>query len=121
MNTILFASAPPVEQEIRVTIDDWIPRDPGILILIGTLLLVTLGAFIWAAFFRKRPRRRHYEFHHHNPDRLANRIKDGWKAGRFLLRRHRHHRHREQRRNPTLAEAGGLPPVRTEEHPPHST
>ena len=120
MNTTGLALVTPVDQDMRMTINDWIPRDPGIIILVGTLLLVTFSAFIWAAFFRKRPRRSHYQFHQHSHDRFTRHIKDGLKAGRFLLRRRRHRRHKERRRNPTLAEAGGLPPIRTEGPPPPS-
>jgi len=38
------------------------------------------------------------------------------KRGLVPGRRHhrRHHHHREEKRNPTLAESGGLPPVRTQ-------
>jgi hypothetical protein len=120
MNTVWLSFVTTVDQDTRMTINDWIPRDPGIVILVATLLTVTAAAFVWAAFFRKRPRRSHYQFHHHS-DRLSRRIKDGWNAGKFLLRRRRHRRHRQHRRNPTLAEAGGLPPIRSEDHPPHST
>jgi hypothetical protein len=51
----------------------------------GSILLVALLTFIWALFFRKSGKRR---------------------------RKHRHRRH--SRLNPTLAETGGLPPIREE-------
>jgi len=58
-------------------------------IMVGAFALVGIGALIWVFFFRKPGRRR------------------------------RKHRHRHERRspNPTLAQNGGLPPVRQEEKP----
>jgi len=58
-------------------------------IMTGTLVLVAIGALIWVFFFRKPGRRR------------------------------RKYRHRHERRlpKPTLAQNGGLPPVRQEEKP----
>jgi hypothetical protein len=36
-----------------------------------------------------------------------------------LMHRHKHHRRRSQRKlNPTLAQTGGLPPIRKEDKPP---
>ncbi|MGO8839037.1 MAG: hypothetical protein ACLQAH_07320 [Limisphaerales bacterium] len=56
----------------------------------GVFLLVLIGALIWLLFFRKTGRRRR----------------------KYRL----HHRHRS--RPVTLAETGGLPPIRPEEKPP---
>jgi hypothetical protein len=69
-------------------------------IVAGAVMLVALIAFIWLAYFRKQ----RTQLHGHS-------------------RRHRHHgkkrRRREHRQlNPTLAQTGGLPPIRTEEPPP---
>ncbi len=61
-------------------------------IIAGAIGLVVLVAFIWAIFFRKNSKRRR-------------------------KRRHRHHRSH----NPTLAEIGGLPPVRGENNPDAQT
>jgi hypothetical protein len=57
-------------------------------ILTGAFALVGIGALIWIFFFRKPGRRR----------------------------KHRH-RHERCSSNPTLAQNGGLPPVRHEEKP----
>jgi hypothetical protein len=38
-----------------------------------------------------------------------------------LMHRHKHHRHRrrsQRKLNPTLAQTGGLPPIRKEDKPP---
>jgi hypothetical protein len=60
-------------------------------IMTGSLVLVAIGALIWTFFLRKRgPRRRRHKSRHHHEHRLPN---------------------------PTLAQNGGLPPVRPEEKP----
>jgi hypothetical protein len=89
----------------------------------GSVFLVSVGVFIWAAFFRKPRRHRHHHPHHPPANPAPETRSESRKAGWFFFRkRHRHrHRHRELPRNPTLAEAGGLPPVRTQSPPPTST
>jgi len=62
------------------------------LILGGSILLVALLTFIWALFIRKTGKR---------------------------TRKYRHRRH--SRLNPTLAETGGLPPVREGNKPDAQT
>jgi hypothetical protein len=69
-----------------------------VLIYFGALFLVALGVFVWAVF-RTQHRRRHS---HQNRPKSAS----------------KHHRHSEvHEHHRTLAEAGGLPPVRTEKQP----
>jgi hypothetical protein len=58
-------------------------------IMTSTFALVGIGMLIWVFFFRKPGRQR---------------------------RKH-HHRHEHRSSNPTLAQNGGLPPVRQEEKP----
>jgi len=68
------------------------------IIYFGALFLVGLGFFAWAIIFRRQHRRRL----HRSPNPES-----------------KHRRQTRGRlRNRTLAEAGGLPPVRTEEQPP---
>jgi len=70
-----------------------------VLIYFGALFLVALTVFAWAVFCT-RHRRRH--LHHHRP-RPAS----------------KHQRQPEvPSRHRTLAEVGGLPPIRTEQQPP---
>jgi hypothetical protein len=70
-----------------------------VLIYSGALFLVALAVFAWAVF-RTQHRRRHS--HHYHPKPAS-----------------KHQRQPEYLpRNPTLAETGGLPPVRTEKQPP---
>lgn len=58
----------------------------GVLVVFCGAILVTLSALVWIIFFRKNARHRH--------------------------RRRRLHNNEQQLLNPTLAEAGGLPPLR---------
>ena len=105
---------------------EMIPYSAGIWILIGVLSLTSAGIFVWAAFFRKRRpypanqrrgRRRHLR-ESVPSGKTEKRGLSRWFPGKHHRRR-RHHRPRP--RNPTLAESGGLPPVRTDSNPPGST
>jgi hypothetical protein len=58
-------------------------------IMLGAFSLVAIGAIVWLLLFRK--------------------------TGKRKRKRRHHHEHRAP--NPTLAESGGLPPVRREEKP----
>jgi hypothetical protein len=70
-----------------------------VLIYFGALFLVALTVFAWAVF-RTQHRQRHS---HHNRPKPALK---------------RHQQPEVPTRHRTLAEAGGLPPVRTEKQPP---
>jgi hypothetical protein len=70
-----------------------------VLIYFGALFLVALAVFAWAVF-RTQPRRRHSHHYRAKPASKQQRQPE------YLPR------------NPTLAETGGLPPVRTEKQPP---
>jgi hypothetical protein len=84
------------------------------------LFLVVGLIFVWAVFFRTKghQHRRHHR-HHKAPAAPAPAP-----AGQVPFRPPHHHRrrrrrhHTEFRRNPTLAETGGLPPRRDEGVPP---
>jgi peptidoglycan/LPS O-acetylase OafA/YrhL len=67
------------------------PEWVDFLIMAGAIALVAIGALIWTFFLRKPGRRRRRKLRHHHEHRLPN---------------------------PTLAQNGGLPPVRQEEKPP---
>jgi len=71
--------------------DEMISAWAGIVIVMGTALLVTLTAMVWILFFRKNAR-------HH---------------------RRRRRQHSDPRpSNPTLAQIGGLPPARPDDRLP---
>jgi hypothetical protein len=71
-----------------------------VIIYAGALLVVALAVFVWAAFFRKQRRHRRHSHHH---------------LSRPGSRRHQHSEEPAQTR--TLAETGGLPPLRNQEPP----
>jgi hypothetical protein len=72
-------------------------------VILGASLALAIVLVIWAAFLRKRRRHRDHAL------------------VRFSAKKH-HRKHRSRhaysrRRNPTLAETGGLPPVRSDHQP----
>src|SRR5262249_13082093 len=91
-----------------------------ILIILGAVALVTLFALFWAVVFRSKRRPRHHHHHHHHRAHTRSETtapissQPEPAAGSGLRRKRRRHRRREHRtRNPTLAETGGLPPLRS--------
>ena len=85
----------------------------------GAIGLVTLLLVLWAVFIRKRGRRRrsHHHSHHHSAGAVEGSQPPGEgqpPATEEKRGRHRRSRRRHRRRNPTLAETGGLPPIRPE-------
>jgi FtsZ-interacting cell division protein ZipA len=92
------------------------------LIILSATALVTLLVLTWAVFIRKRRRRRHELHHSHRHSSSSSEVtqtsEDEAATPPPEKRRHRrrsHHKHR--RRNPTLAETGGLPPIRPQDPP----
>ena len=89
------------------------------LIILGALGLVTLAVLIWVLFIRK-PRRRHHSHQHHSHEFGMNPgAERETESGEAPSRRRKWRRPRRPHRprNPTLAETGGLPPVRDEPPP----
>jgi FtsZ-interacting cell division protein ZipA len=105
----------------------WRMSDPALrerLLIFGAIGLVTLLILAWAVFLRRRRRRRHEHHHsHHHSSKPAEVVQASAEedvappAEKRRRRRRSGHRHRP--RNPTLAETGGLPPIR-QEGPPES-
>jgi hypothetical protein len=100
-------------------INRWLRLENGVqekILLFAAVGCITALLLVWALFIR---RRRGQRAHYHYPSAKApvqNRDADETDAGhshRKSRRRRRHHR----RRNPTLAETGGLPPLRSQEPP----
>ena len=93
----------------------------GVWILLAALAGVTLLVFLWAAFLLKRRRHgwRHNSHHssrnghNHAPVHTSEPVPAENHSRRKRRRRRRAHRPR----NPTLAETGGLPPIRSERPP----
>jgi len=92
------------------------------LIVLGAILLVVLALLAWALFFRKNARRPGIRSHRHR--RRTGRREEFQKGAagiKELIQQHQRRRQREHRPvNPTLAETGGLPPIREKEPPPPS-
>jgi len=88
------------------------------LIVVGAAAFVAGAVAVWAVFFRTSGRRRHRHHHNHLDSREDVRAeaapdRDGAHAEQRKRRKWRRPRRAHRLRNPTLAETGGLPPVRT--------
>lgn len=85
-------------------------------LLLGAAGVITVLALIWAIFIRKREDEssRRYSY-----PRVGNVSGDAISKhdDAAPLRKRRRKRRRRHRRNPTLAETGGLPPVRSDGMP----
>jgi len=97
----------------------WKKLQPGTregLMVLATMVLLISVLLIWAVFLRKRRRRQHYHYPHqaNGSSQVAGDPEGGSSKHRKRRRRHRDHRPR----NPTLAETGGLPPIRPDGPPP---
>jgi hypothetical protein len=79
------------------------------LTVVGAIGVVLLPVVVWAVFIRKRRRRRSHRSYPANSAPLRSSRSEGSGEHKHSRRRRRHH----SPRNPTLAETGGLPPVRS--------
>jgi hypothetical protein len=85
-------------------------------VVFGAILLVVLIAFFWALMVRKGGKSRRK---HRSRQSYREQLQKGASEIRQLIREHRSGRRREHRPiNPTLAQTGGLPPLREAEKPP---
>jgi hypothetical protein len=122
MNSIFLSQIP---METDQALASWRFLDPatrGIVLIFGSIGVVTLAVLTWAVFFRKKGRRRRKHHHEHShsprPDEVPEILKDeGFSSSQERRRHRRHSRRRHRPRNPTLAETGGLPPVRQDSPP----
>jgi hypothetical protein len=112
-----------------ITVDDvlaeWRDVSPGTrqtLIIIAAIGLAVAWVVVWVVFLRK-PHRRHHRHSHgrhasHAPAREAAAASSDDDSSHHRRRvRVRRPRRNHRPRNPTLAETGGLPPVRTGDPP----
>jgi hypothetical protein len=87
------------------------------LIIFGALMLVTTAVTVWAVYVRKPKRRKHRHHHgqHHSREAVEDAVSESADDDSEPRKRRRWRRQRRDHhpRNPTLAETGGLPPVRT--------
>jgi hypothetical protein len=87
-----------------------------VLLILGAVLAISLGLFVWARYIRKPRQERSRPYEIPTPQTVPQDDSDEGGSTRSHSRHRRHrrrHRRRDHRkRNPTLAEAGGLPPAR---------
>jgi len=94
-----------------------------ILLVLLCLGALSFGLLLWVAFVRKRKRRS--SGHSHRSHQLSRTTAAdettaaGEQRSEPRRRRHRHRRRRSSKypQNPTLAQTGGLPPIRRDEPP----
>jgi hypothetical protein len=86
-------------------------------IILGILFVVMLVVFMWAAFWRKPPRRRKHSYHHLSDSEGGLPRREKHKSGLFGGKGRRRRHSRERPANPTLSQVGGLPPPRREPPP----
>jgi hypothetical protein len=94
------------------------------LLVFGAILLTAVVAWAWVIFARRR-RRQHHSHHHshrHSHATADAPARPAPPAAEPPVRRRKlRHRRSHRPRNPTLAETGGLPPIRAgaPPEPPH--
>jgi hypothetical protein len=109
--------------EVEDMLASWKTLSPSArehLIIFTTVALIAGSVLVWAVFIRKSRRRRHAHHHRHYPSRdLAGDAADDDDVTTQPRQRRKWRRPRREHRprNPTLAETGGLPPVRTGKPP----
>jgi hypothetical protein len=88
------------------------PQTKERLVVFGAIGLVIVGTLLWALFSRRSRRRngRREERRHHR----GSTAKGPSETKQHVQKRQRRRRRDRRPRNPTLAETGGLPPVRSE-------
>jgi ABC-type nickel/cobalt efflux system permease component RcnA len=105
-------------QSIIIT---WKKMEPGTregLIIFAALVGVIGLVLLWAVFLRKPRRQHHHHSHHHSRAEDGSDTADSTSSPKRRKWRRRRRDHRP--RNPTLAETGGLPPLRSDGPPPPS-
>ncbi len=94
---------------------------PELKVLFGAVLALVLLVVLWALVFHKRKddlsRWRVHRHRHHHEQHDSSTSDAPPEQGHRRRRRRREHRPR----NPTLAETGGLPPVRSDPPPESSS
>ena len=115
---LTFAGLPVLHRPAVVVAIGWMPPDSlETASMFGALFLVSVVIVIGTISLRKRRRAR--RSHHHQSPRPAPRNSPEPEAKFALMTRRQRRRRREHRpRNPTLAETGGLPPLRQDNPPP---
>jgi FtsZ-interacting cell division protein ZipA len=118
MSHLLFAILDQDPDNFALQIGRMSPQARERLLVLGAIAVVTLLVLCWAAFFRKRPRRKRGHIRH-NRHSFRKSIVEGWaELKRLFAQRERQRKRMQHRpRNPTRAEVGGLPQARDESDP----
>jgi hypothetical protein len=108
-----------------------LPDPSDSLIILGFIVVLAIVLFCWAYFLRKRPtehqgahvlvrsKRRHAS-PTPGPANASRNDRDASSRG-LRVRRRRKRREEKLHRNPTLADTGGLPPLRPDDSEPGGT
>jgi hypothetical protein len=93
------------------------------LIIFGAITAAAVIGVIWAILYSQRKKHRKHRHHHHyehHPEEPAsqNDNQSDEKGEGSSRRKWRRHRREHRPMNPTLAQTGGLPPLRDENSPP---
>ena len=88
-------------------------RMSDMVLLIGIAILLGVALLIWAVFVRGPKQER--EQHKYESRKYVEEREDGTIRKR---KKHRRRRRDHRQRNPTLAEVGGLPPLKSDSTPP---
>jgi len=83
--------------------------------ILGAMLVVAAAVFIWAIFLRKRPQTQRGSF---VVTRARPEDRERGSSGRRRKRKRKPDHPENLPRNPTLAEIGGLPPLRPDDPEP---
>jgi len=96
------------------------PEWEDFLIILGTIMLVALIAFFSVLILGKegRRRRKHRRHHHQRESYREQFQKNVSDVKNAFSQRQRQHRRENRPVNPTLAQTGGLPPIRKTDEPP---
>jgi hypothetical protein len=113
------------DEETDAVFKAWRLANPGTreaVLIFGAIGFVTVLALIWAIFLRKRRRRRrsHHHSHHQSSEQPAPvpaAVEEVPPLPPENPHGRRRRRHRKRSLNPTLAQTGGLPPIRQESPP----
>jgi hypothetical protein len=88
-------------------------RASDMMLIIGVAFVLSLGLLLWAVYIRK-PKRESSERVYNSRPYVEERPDGTIRKRKKSRRRRRDHR----QRNPTLAEVGGLPPLKSDSTPP---
>src|SRR5579875_1705537 len=90
------------------------------LIVLGAIALLSLLLFFWVLVFHQPRRHRKHRHHHHHHHHHEEAFSAGSGGDRHWFSSSRRRRRRLEHRplTPTLAQTGGLPPIRDEKSPP---